>query len=77
MGNCKDCAFWDEGGNCGPGGEWAICRYVDDQTDPLPGEGGASLVLVADDDRGVDGVLRTGPMFGCVLFEARKDDNVG
>lgn len=75
-GNCKDCKWWDPdvaGGWDGQGVcEGADSARADTSEDYVSVGPGEAIVVVWGDYYGAGATLRTGPMFGCVLFEARE-----
>lgn len=81
MGNCKDCKWWEPSRRSQPA-LWGQCEGVagacidspDDYAGINPDE---ALVVVAGDYFGASAAFRTGPLFGCVLFEPRKADKIG
>jgi hypothetical protein len=53
---CRDCKFWDSDGSCGRVDQWRspVVFEIED---------------TVDDDSGLTTLLKTGPDFGCVLFQ--------
>ena len=72
MGRCKDCIHWYRFLKSEKVG---TCEKVDhfENEDKVVGSGGFAIVIEALDDQGLDYNLQTGPLFGCVLFEERKE----
>lgn len=73
-GHCKDCKYWEthvDDWNK----QWTTCEAVSwvDYAEKIP-EDGLAIYADANDDSGLDAGLKTGPMFGCVKFSARKNN---
>lgn len=72
-GYCKDCKWWESGESRA----WGVCEGVDEVHADSPGDHasigrGDALVVMAGDYYGAVAALRTGPMFGCTLFQSRE-----
>ena len=67
MGNCKDCQHWHRiRFEC-----LQVCtNYENDQ--PIPEDKEFRMDVTFNDDQGLDVGLKTGPLFGCVEFEAKE-----
>ncbi len=74
IGNCRDCRWWEK--NCDiRGNVWYSCGAIDTSyRNSAAVEGEATVYAYARDDSGLTAELRTGPTFGCVLFEEREND---
>ena len=74
MGNCKDCRHWfnqlDARGN-----SWTECGAVPwyDRQQEIEKDGFA-IYAHASDDCGLGCGLKTGPMFGCTIFQKKDVD---
>ena len=74
MGNCKDCKYWEPHNKRNK--KWHTCgaaSWVD--YDEKIEDGGVGIYADASDDSGLVCGLRTGPMFGCVKFSAKRSRN--
>jgi len=72
MCRCKDCIHWYRFNKSDKVG---TCEKVDhfENEDKVVGSGGFAIIIETPDDQGLDYNLQTGPLFGCVLFEERKE----
>ncbi len=70
MGNCKDCKHWHVAlGHS----NWNTCEYPKTvEYDQKIGDAEFAFYADAHDDSGLDYGLKTGPLFGCIKFDARK-----
>lgn len=69
MGNCKDCKHWHVAlGHS----TWNTCEYPDTVPyDHKIADDDVALYADAHDDSGLEHGMKTGPMFGCIKFQAR------
>jgi hypothetical protein len=80
MNRCKDCRFWEEHGTFPPfGGKalktWHECErpewVAQDATIP---DDAIALYADASDDTGLNAGMKTGPLFGCILWQAKDPE---
>ncbi len=75
IGNCKDCRWWEENRDMA-GNKWMTCAAVDTNYSDGAAQWNVAFVYAyARDDSGLMAELRTGPMFGCILFEENDEDD--
>ncbi|NUX58681.1 hypothetical protein [Paraburkholderia youngii] len=74
MGRCKDCKYWESHTDM-RNKSWQTCE-APQWVDYAAKIGDADFAIYADasDDTGLQAGLKTGPMFGCIKFEASGDD---
>lgn len=66
MSTCDTCRFW-QSGRFGKHCDLATISYDDPSKPPAVDQ--FEVLVTASDDTGLEGVLLTGPKFGCVLHE--------
>ena len=71
MNTCETCRHWITGADPLP---VQACARIVERVDTSPEAGGASLDLSGGTDRHFGSVLRTGPDFGCTLYEPPPAD---
>lgn len=71
VGHCKDCKHWHQAlGHV----HWNTCEAANTEVDydtPMP-EDGFGLYAHVNDDCGLSAGVKTGPLFGCIKFQARE-----
>ena len=68
---CKDCKFWES--HWDGRKTWNICQVADwVSQDYKVADDEIAYYADASDDSGLDAGIKTGPLFGCIKFEAKK-----
>lgn len=70
---CKDCKHWEYHED-NWGGKWHECGAVDSDKQAAGDVKDADFVVYAEahDDSGMQSGLKTGPLFGCIKFQAKE-----
>jgi hypothetical protein len=77
MGNCQDCLVWKER-TTRLGTRFGVCDITElDDPESAIGDSDMAIFAVVHDDSGLYVGLKTGPMFGCVKFQARASRATG
>lgn len=72
MGHCKDCVHWHRFLKSEKFGTCEKVDYFKNEYKEV-GSGGFAIIIETPDDQGLDYKLQTGPLFGCILFEEKKE----
>ena len=68
MGRCKNCRWWGRVYE-------RRCDFVDTSFADENKATTFNIVVTADDDQGLEAVLKTGPEFGCIHFNPELFDD--